>query len=147
LDLKILIIDDSETTRRLLRAIVDTRSWTICGEADNGMSGLEQFGELRPDVVVIDLALPDINGLEVAKKISALDRSVPLVLCTALDLEGLEEPARQAGFCKVFHKVQIWNLIVGLENAVMEHHRSNEEQLKWGISVSSPNRFSERHTN
>jgi two-component system chemotaxis response regulator CheY len=121
LDLRILIVDDSEATRRLLRAIIGTRQWSVCGEADNGLMGVEKYETLKPDLVIIDLALPDMNGIEVAKRMSSLDRSIPLVLFTILDLEGLEGPARQAGICQVVSKAQVWDLIRTIDTAVTQH--------------------------
>ncbi len=61
--LRILIVDDSDVTRRILSTIVRSRHWTVCGEAENGWSGIKKFQELRPDVVLLDLAMPDINGI------------------------------------------------------------------------------------
>jgi CheY-like chemotaxis protein len=121
LDLRILIVDDSEATRRLLRAIIGSREWSVCGEAENGLLGVEQYEALKPDLVIIDLALPDMNGIEVAKRMSSLDGSIPLVLFTILDLEGLEGPARQAGICQVVSKAQVWDLIRTIDTAVTQH--------------------------
>jgi two-component system chemotaxis response regulator CheY len=121
LDLRILIVDDSEATRRLLRAIIGSREWSVCGEAENGLLGVEKYEALKPDLVVIDLALPDMNGIEVAKRMSSLDGSIPLVLFTILDLEGLEGPARQAGICQVVSKAQVWDLIRTIDTAVTQH--------------------------
>jgi DNA-binding NarL/FixJ family response regulator len=118
LNLRILIVDDSETTRRILRAIVHSREWTVCGEAENGFSGVTQFMELKPDLVLIDLAMPDINGLETAKRMSALNPEVPLVLFTILDLPGLAEPARMAGISAVVSKAQAWDLVRTIESVV-----------------------------
>jgi two-component system, chemotaxis family, chemotaxis protein CheY len=126
MDLRILIVDDSETTRRILRAIVRSRDWTVCGEAEDGRSGIRQFQKLRPDVVLIDLAMPDINGIEAAKRMSVLNPRVPLVLFTVLDLEGLEEPARQAGICAIVSKAQAWDLIGSIELAVHHYHKLNQ---------------------
>jgi two-component system, chemotaxis family, chemotaxis protein CheY len=126
MDLRILIVDDSETTRRILRAIVRSRDWTVCGEAEDGRSGIRQFQKLKPDVVLIDLAMPDINGIEAAKRMSVLNPRVPLVLFTVLDLEGLEEPARQAGICAIVSKAQAWDLIGSIELAVHHYHRLNQ---------------------
>src|ERR1700756_2948165 len=109
--LRILIVDDSETTRRILRAIVRSRAWTVCGEAESGRSGIKQFQELRPDLVLIDLAMPDINGIEAAKRMSALNPRVPLILFTILDLEGLEKAALEAGIWAIVSKAQAWYLI------------------------------------
>ena len=64
--MRVLIVDDSETTRRLLRAIAGSRQWVICGEADCGLAGVQKYEVLKPDLVLIDLALPDINGMRLA---------------------------------------------------------------------------------
>jgi two-component system chemotaxis response regulator CheY len=119
--MRILIVDDSEATRRLLRAIIGTREWSVCGEAENGLLGVEKYEALKPDLVIIDLALPDMNGIEVAKKMSSLDGTIPLVLFTILDVEGLEGPARQAGICQVVSKAQVWDLIRTIDSAVTQH--------------------------
>ena len=67
LSLRILIVDDSETTRRILRAIIHSQYWFVCGEAESGWSGVRKFEELKPDVVILDLSMPDISGIEAAK--------------------------------------------------------------------------------
>ena len=61
MDIRILVVEDSEITRGLISAVVQTRDWTVCGEAENGLAGVKQFESLRPDVVVIDLTMPGIN--------------------------------------------------------------------------------------
>jgi two-component system, chemotaxis family, chemotaxis protein CheY len=66
-DLRILIVDDSDTTQRILGTIVRSRDWIVCGEAEDGWSGVKKFQELRPDLVLLDLTMPDINGLEAAR--------------------------------------------------------------------------------
>jgi two-component system chemotaxis response regulator CheY len=124
LELRVLVVDDSETMRRLLRSIIDSRQWVLCGEAENGSTGVKKFQELKPDLVLIDLALPDMNGIEVAHRMSSLDRSVPLVLFTVLDVEGLESAARKAGICQVVSKAQVWDLIKGIEIAVGQYRRA-----------------------
>jgi DNA-binding NarL/FixJ family response regulator len=117
-DLRILIVDDSETTRRILRAIMHSRDWKVCGEADTGRSGITKFQELKPDLVLIDLAMPDINGIEAAKRMSTLNPRVPLILFTVLDLQGLEKAALEAGIWAIVSKAQAWNLIKTIETAV-----------------------------
>ena len=121
LELRVLIVDDSETTRRLLRAIIGSRQWSVCGEAENGLDGVERYKDLKPDLVVIDLSLPDINGFEVAKRMSTLNHAVPLVLFTVLDVEGLAAAACRAGICQVVSKAQVWDLIRSIENAVTQY--------------------------
>ena len=118
--MRILIVDDSETTRRILRAIVHSRNWKVCGEAETGREGVAKFQELKPDLVLIDLAMPDINGIEAAKNMSSLNPSVPLILFTILDLQGLEKAAKEAGIFAIVSKAQAWDLISTIENAANE---------------------------
>src|SRR5882672_3475116 len=117
MSLRILIVDDSETTRRILRAIVRSREWIVCGEAENGFSDITQFQELKPDLVLIDLAMPDINGLETAKRMSVLNPKTPLILFTILELDGIEKVAHEAGICAVVSKAQAWDLVKSIETA------------------------------
>ena len=122
--MRILIVDDCATTRRILRVIARSRDWTVCGEAESGRSGIREFQRVRPDVVLIDLAMPDTNGIEVARMMSGLDPTVPIILFTVLDLEGLQDAARRAGIFAVVSKAQCWNLLQSIETAVAQSHRS-----------------------
>jgi len=124
MDLRILIVDDSDVTRRILATIVRSRHWTVCGEAENGWSGIKKFQELRPDVVLLDLAMPDINGIEVARMMSGLDRDVPIILFTVLDLEGIEKAARNAGIRAIVSKGECWNLLSSIEMVIDPSQRS-----------------------
>jgi len=121
---RILIVDDSDVTRRILSTIVRSRHWTVCGEAEDGWSAIRKFQELRPDLVLLDLAMPDINGIEVARMMSGLDSTVPIILFTVMALEGLENAARRAGISAVVSKAQSWNLVKSIETAIAQSHRS-----------------------
>jgi len=120
--LRILIVDDSEVTRRILGTIVRSRHWNVCGEAEDGWSGVKKFHELKPDLVLLDLAMPDMDGIEAAGLMSSSDPTVPIILFTVLDLEGLESRARKAGICAVVSKAQGWNLLKSIETAVAQSH-------------------------
>jgi CheY-like chemotaxis protein len=120
--LRILIVDDSEVTRRILGVIVRSRHWEVCGDADDGWSGVKKFHELKPDVVLLDLAMPDMDGIEAARLMSGSDPTVPIILFTVLDLEGLETRARRAGICAVVSKAKGWNLLKSIETAVTKSH-------------------------
>lgn len=126
--LRILIVDDSETTRRILRAIVHSREWTVCGEAETGRAGIAKFDELKPDLVLVDLAMPDMNGLEAARNMAALDSKIPLVLFTVLDMPTLAEPAREAGISAVVSKAQAWDLVSTIERVVAKQIAQNPVQ-------------------
>lgn len=119
MDVRILVVDDSKTTRRVVSAMVSSR-WTVCGVAENGAVGVQKFRELKPDLVLLDLAMPDIDGLEVGRQMHAIDPSVPLILFTLLDTWGLEGPARNAGFSRVVSKSEGWKLIQSIEEIVSQ---------------------------
>lgn len=69
--MRILIADDSEHVRRGIVAIVSREAnWSICGEAKDGADAIEKAAELRPDLLLLDVSLPDISGLEVARQVS-----------------------------------------------------------------------------
>src|SRR6188474_2095486 len=70
--LRLLIADDHGMIRRGVRAAIEARrEWEICGEAENGRQAVELAKQLRPDVVVLDLTMPELNGLDAARKIRA----------------------------------------------------------------------------
>jgi CheY-like chemotaxis protein len=119
MNLRILVVDDSQTTRRVLSALVNSR-WTVCGVAENGKSALKKFRELKPDLVLLDLGLPDIDGLEVGRQIHAIDSSVPLILFTMSDPWSLEGAARSAGISRVISKSEAWKLMDCIEQTVSE---------------------------
>lgn len=135
--LRILIVDDSEITRRILRTILHSRHWTVCGEAENGMSGVGKFHELKPDLVLLDLSMPDINGIEAAKQMSASDPSVPLILFTILEVDGIERVAREAGIRAIVPKTEAWTLIGSIESVVK---RGSNPQIYWIRGGMSPER-------
>ena len=115
---RILVVDDSETTRRILRLLLGSRHWHVCGEAENGCSGVEKFNELKPDVVILDLAMPDIDGIHIAKVMNSTDPSVPIVLFTILGFKGLEDTAKAAGIRAIVSKTSAWDLLPTIENLV-----------------------------
>jgi two-component system, chemotaxis family, chemotaxis protein CheY len=114
--LRVLIVGDSETVRRITRTILRSRQWAVCGEAEDGISGVQKFHELKRGL--LNLSMPDINGIEAAKQMSAADPSVPLILFTILEIEGIEDEARQAGIRAIVPKSEAWNLIGSIEGLV-----------------------------
>jgi two-component system chemotaxis response regulator CheY len=116
-----LIVDDSETTRRILRTIINSHFWFVCGEAESGWSGVKKFEELKPDAVILDLSMPDISGIDAAQWMTESDPTVPLILFTLWETEGIESEARRAGIREIVPKSQVWNLLTSLERAVRQN--------------------------
>jgi DNA-binding NarL/FixJ family response regulator len=98
--------------------VLQTRDWTICGEAENGLAGVDQFQSLRPDVVVLDLAMPGINGIEAAHRMSILDPHVPLILFTLCDIEEIKPVASRAEIYATVSKERTLELVDTIESAI-----------------------------
>ena len=79
----ILIIDDSRTSRRMLRNILTENGHNIVAEADNGEIGYNLFVEKKPDIVTLDITMPVLDGLETLKKIVSYDPDANVVMVTA----------------------------------------------------------------
>jgi two-component system chemotaxis response regulator CheY len=134
MDMRILVVDDSKMTRRVLSSLVGSR-WTVCGEAENGTAGVKKFHELKPDLVLLDLAMPDIDGIEAARQMHAINPSVPLILFTLLDPWGLESAARKAGIIRVVSKSEGWQLMKSIGEVLAEREIS-ARQCKQSNEVS-----------
>lgn len=72
----ILLADDSPSVRRAIRSYLDAKNFCVCGEAEDGVDAIERAKELKPDLILLDLAMPRLNGLETA---SILKREMPKV--------------------------------------------------------------------
>jgi DNA-binding NarL/FixJ family response regulator len=102
---KILIVDDGPVLRKLLRFHLEQESaWVVCGEAENGQIAIDKVRELRPDLVVLDLAMPVMNGLEAARQIRRIAPRTITVLFTMQSCEGLLPEANAAGIKDVISK-------------------------------------------
>jgi DNA-binding NarL/FixJ family response regulator len=96
---KILIADDDAAIRRLLRRLIETRAgWTVCADARDGHEAVDKTQELKPDIVVLDLAMPDMNGLQAAREISRKHPGLPMLLFTVQQVsKELTHQALNAG--------------------------------------------------
>lgn len=80
---RVLIVDDSRTSRKILRGILEGEGYEVVGEATNGQDGYEKYGELRPDVVTMDITMPVLDGIAALKKIKADYPDAKVVMVTA----------------------------------------------------------------
>ncbi|HEY6768303.1 MAG TPA: response regulator transcription factor [Candidatus Sulfotelmatobacter sp.] len=101
----ILIVDDSAAIRRSLRSWLEcSNDIVVCGEAEYGRIGVEKVKELQPDVVILDLQMPVMNGLEAAHEIADIAPHTAMVLLTLHHYEQLKDQAKAAGIKEVLSK-------------------------------------------
>lgn len=94
----ILIADDHEVVRQGLRTILKARpDWKICGEAENGRQAVEGVAALKPDIVILDVTMPTMSGLEAAEEIAKLGLNTRVLIFTMHDSGSLAKAVRKAG--------------------------------------------------
>jgi DNA-binding NarL/FixJ family response regulator len=102
---KVLLVDDSAEVRVSLRRLFDSHpKFVVCGEAEHGREAVEKAPSLRPDLIVLDLVMPEMNGLEAAPLLIKILPHVWLILFTSHDWPELYQAARSAGIHAVVPK-------------------------------------------
>ena len=115
---KILIVDDSSVVRRLIRSSIEKHTnWVVCGEAENGKIAVALVEALRPHLVILDLSMPVMNGLDAAREISRIAPGMPMIMFSMHALDGLRRDAQRVGIKHVFSKEN------GFGNDVLEAMR------------------------
>lgn len=96
--LRILVADDHELARRGIRSLLESRSdWEVCGEAKDGREAVEQAAALKPDLVLLDIGMPNLNGLEAARQILAASPGVAILILTMHDSDQTIREVLRAG--------------------------------------------------
>ena len=108
----ILLVDDSAIVRLAVCRMFEANGYRICGEAENGKEAIEKAEQLHPDLIVLDLSMPVMNGLEAAHILSRTMPSVPLILYSNYAGILREEDARSAGISAVVSKDKAASLLV-----------------------------------
>ena len=93
----ILIADDAEFMRAILGEIIEDMEWTVAGEASDGKEAIAQYRKLRPDLVLLDITMPNLDGTEALKAILAEDPQAQVVMITALGQKDQVLNAIKAG--------------------------------------------------
>jgi len=93
----VLIVDDHAGFRASARRLLEADGFAVVGEAADGASGLAEAGRLAPDLVLLDLQLPDISGFTVAARLSAADHPPAVVITSTRDVADFQALARRSG--------------------------------------------------
>lgn len=94
---RILIADDHEAVRRGLRAAIIGAGWIVCGEAADGREAVEKTAQLKPDLVILDVSMPNLNGLEAAREILESGSTAKLIVFTMHESPQIREEANRIG--------------------------------------------------
>lgn len=112
---RVLIVDDAQFMRDLLREIFEEAGWDVVGEAENGKQAFEQYQLLRPDLVTMDIVMPLRSGIEAVGDIIASDPTAKVVMCSALGQDSMVMEAVRAGakdfIVKPFQPEQVLRIV------------------------------------
>ena len=116
MDVRILVVDDNATVRDSLRVILQNHAnWEVCGEAADGIEAVGKYRQLRPDLLVIDVSMPRMNGIDAALEILKLSPKMLILLYTSYLTAPLIESAHRAGIRGTVSKDSLHLVVVGLE--------------------------------
>lgn len=93
----VLIVDDAAFMRMMIKDILVKNGFEIVGEAANGIEALERYKEVRPDIVTMDITMPEQDGIAAVKEIMSHDSSAIIIMCSAMGQQAMVMEAIQAG--------------------------------------------------
>lgn len=94
---RVLVVDDAAFMRMMLKDILTKAGHEIVGEAANGVEAVEKYKELKPDVVTMDITMPEMNGIDAIKEIKKVDPNATVIVCSAMGQQAMVIEAIQAG--------------------------------------------------
>ncbi|MHB8918750.1 MAG: response regulator [Desulfocucumaceae bacterium] len=94
---KILIVDDAAFMRMMIKNILVKNGYDVIGEAENGRQAVSLYMEGKPDLVTMDITMPEMDGLEAVKAIRSTDPSANIIMCSAMGQQSMVMDAIQAG--------------------------------------------------
>jgi len=93
----ILLVDDAAFMRMMLKDILIKNGYNVVGEAENGAKAVEKFKEIKPDLVIMDITMPEVDGIQAAKAIKAVDGNALIIMCSAMGQQAMVIESIQAG--------------------------------------------------
>ncbi len=93
----ILICDDAAFMRMMIKDILSKNGYNVAGEAENGMKAVEKYKEVNPDLVLMDITMPEMDGIQALKEIKKADPSALVIMCSAMGQQAMVIESIQAG--------------------------------------------------
>lgn len=116
----ILIADDSLVIREALCKIFEQEDFNVCGEAENGKEAVDKAQELHPDLILLDLSMPVMNGLEATQVLKRMMPDVPVIMYSAYGDSSTEQAARSAGVWAFVSKWENISVLLGKARSAVE---------------------------
>lgn len=112
---KVLIVDDAAFMRMMIKDILQKSGYEVVGEAENGQKAVALYQELQPDVVTMDITMPEMDGIAAVKAIKEIDPGSRIIMCSAMGQQLMVMEAIQAGardfVVKPFHQERVLQAI------------------------------------
>lgn len=93
----VLIVDDASFMRMMIKDILSKNGFEVVGEAENGLKAIEKYKETKPDLVIMDITMPELDGIQAVKEIKKIDPNSKIVMCSAMGQQAMVIEAIQAG--------------------------------------------------
>ena len=94
---KVMICDDAAFMRMMIKDILTKNGYNVVGEAENGLKAVEKYTELKPDLVLMDITMPELDGIGALKKIKEADSNALVIMCSAMGQQSMVIEAIQSG--------------------------------------------------
>ena len=85
----ILICDDAAFMRMMIKDILTKNGYNVAGEAENGAKAVEKYSDVKPDLVLMDITMPEMDGIQALKKIKELDPAASVIMCSAMGQQAM----------------------------------------------------------
>lgn len=93
----ILIVDDAAFMRMMIKDILIKNGYTVVGEAENGLRAVEKYKELSPDLVIMDITMPEMDGIQAVRQIKKINADAKIIMCSAMGQQAMVIESIQAG--------------------------------------------------
>lgn len=116
MNVRILVVDDNAKVRDGIRLLLQSHAdWEVCGEAADGIEAIEKYRQLRPDLLIVDVSMPRMNGLDASREILKLSPEILILLYTSFLTAQLIDVAHNAGIRGAVSKHDVRLVVAGLE--------------------------------
>ena len=93
----VLVVDDTLFMRASIRQMLEANGHSVAGEASNGVEAIEKYAAVKPDVILMDITMPDMDGLEALRRIKEIDPKAKVIMCTAMGQQAMVAKAVELG--------------------------------------------------